>query len=185
MSQSLAPCLVSHYHYLTLPGRAACFVHMTFSFHESCPQKGLQSTNGFSFGLETRQKLCSCEMRSILKLTYCKSLMIEKFCNLLWFVVCAATRIANSRDDAGQNGVHLEKVKEKKLVRHCALFKPICYALLPFIHHTSLCLSPTDSPKWNVLPGNNYLNYSLYTRSEIVHKWNLSLPPLICFQCRA
>lgn len=34
--------------------------------------------------------------------------MIEKFCNLPWFVICAATRIANSRNVAGQNGIHLE-----------------------------------------------------------------------------
>lgn len=91
-----------------LTWQSACFVTWPFPFARHAHGKVIQSNNDFSFGLEIRQKLCSCEMQPILKLTYCKSLMIEKFCNLLWFVFCAANRIANRRDDTGQNGVHLE-----------------------------------------------------------------------------
>lgn len=158
----MALCLVNRYHYLTLPGRTACSVHMTFSFDWSCPWKGLQSNNGFSFGREIRQKLCSCEVQPILKLTYCKFLMIEKFCNLLWFVVRAhATRIANSRDWCRSTWRAFGKCRKRKLERHRDWFKPACYVLLPFVCHTSLCLPPTGFPKWNVILGNDYLNYSL------------------------
>lgn len=156
MYHRIRHCFLSHCHCLpSLTWQRGLFSTGIFSFSSHSCGKIICSNSGSSFGLSIKQKLCSCEMYPVLKLTYCKSLMTEKSCNLL-ISGSAASRIAAAEVIRSER-THL---KEK--------FSHVCPLPFTTTHHFSSCL-----------------RLSQVKCSQIVHMCILPLLPAISFSHRA